>query len=358
MASEWLRGHIFTGFPWNLYGYGWAHTLPMAQLAAIGGIYWLSLVTVLWAALPGFLAIWPQQKIRKAVLLALLVATMGGAWLYGSYRLKTHPTDISNDAIVRLVQPNIRQEDKWNPHKRGENLEKLLTLSVAGRENSLLPTIIVWPETAISDYLLIDDTARAAIRAVLSGYEKPVILLAGTMRHERGPTDGMKYFNSLVAYDSRLQPVAIYNKSHLVPFGEYIPLQKYIPLEPVVKFSGFEKGGGPQTLRIPGFNLSFSPLVCYEIIFPGAVTGGEDRPDVIVNVTNDAWYGDSSGPRQHFIQAQFRAIEEGIPVIRAANTGISGIIDPAGRIIRRYRLGESAESDINLPRKLADATLY
>lgn len=358
MIFEWLRGHAFTGFPWNLYGYAWAETLPMAQLASIGGIYWLSLATCLWATLPGFLLVWRHRRALKLFLVILLMADMGGAYLWGAHRLEAHPPAFHDNILVKVVQPHIPQADKWNPAKRAENFEKLLSLSGPGTANAFAHTLVIWPETAITSHALQDSTARNAIKAVLRGYENNVYLLTGIMRVEAGDGDKRKYYNSLATYDRQLEPVHIYDKSHLVPFGEYIPFQRYIPLEPVVKFSGLEKGAGPQTLPLPGPDITFSPLVCYEIIFSGAITATQNRPDFIVNVTNDAWYGDSGGPRQHFVMAQFRAIEEGIPVIRSANTGVSGIIDPAGRIIARIRLGEYAQNSVKLPKTLAERPFF
>lgn len=357
MTSEWLRGNIFTGFPWNLYGYTWAHTLPMVQMVSLGGTYWLSLATCMWATLPGFLAIWPYKRWVKAVFILALLADMGGCYLYGKARLESHPSSMSHKFAIRLVQPDIQQADKWNPAKVAENLAKILSLSEARAVNDMATTLIIWPETAISDYTLSDPIARAAIKSVLAGYND-VYLLTGIMRFEKQEDGHKKYFNSLEVFNKQLDSVAIYNKSHLVPFGEYIPLQKFIPLTPLVKFSGFEPGNGPETFILPHDLASFSPLVCYEIIFPGAVTANGKRPDFIVNVTNDAWYGDSSGPRQHFVQAQFRAVEEGIPVVRSANTGISGIIDPLGRITRRENLMTQAGNNAALPRKFQNATLF
>lgn len=362
MGSEWLRGHAFTGFPWNLFGYSWISSLPMAQLAALGGVYWLSLLTCLWASMPGFAVVWDSRPALKLALAAAIVLTMAGGWVYGFNRLENHPTTMRKDAVIRLVQPNIPQEDKWDPAKAAKNLDRLLSLSDARRVNNFAPTIIVWPETAVSDFLLQDTAAAAAIKSILAGYDEPVYLLSGVMRYE-GQTDGSrKYFNSLVLFDNRLNVLAAYDKAHLVPFGEYIPLQRWVPLTPFVKFSGFEPGTGARSVPIPGIRSdalnTFSPLVCYEIIFPGTVTDPGDRPGFIVNVTNDSWYGDSAGPHQHFAKAQFRAIEEGVPVVRSANTGISGVIDPLGRAVYRQDLFTGAGNNVALPAYVSAATPY
>lgn len=357
---EWLRGHIFTGFPWNLAGYTWGGTLSMAQICALIGIYGLTFLSVLWFTLPGFLLVGNPSKRARIILIALTVVTAGGAFIYGAHRLSAHPTLLRDDILIYLVQPNIPEEHKWNPQKTADNFHKLLKLSDTGPGSEGKTTLIVWPETAVSDYLLANKKASAALHDMLSRYKDPVYILAGILRHEDGKNADKKdtrYFNSLVVFDSNALPVATYDKSHLVPFGEYIPFQKFTLLKPIVNFSGFVQGPGPQTLRIPGIP-SFSPLVCYEIIFPGAVVNSHDRPDFIVNVTNDAWYGDSAGPRQHFAMTRFRAIETGIPVIRSANTGLSGATDAYGRILYISRLFIDDNYGFNLPQGLESQTVY
>lgn len=358
--SEWLRGHLFTGFPWNLTGYTWDGVLPMAQLCAVTGIYGLSFLTILWMAAPGFLAAGIAPRRIKMFLLVFIIASAGSAFTYGTLRLSSSQTTFNNEFIVRIVQPNIPEQDKWDPEKTSENFYKLLKLSAAENENAKTTTLILWPETAVSDYLLANDTAAQAVREMLSAYTAPVYILAGILRHqdsETGREEDTRYFNSLAVFDRSLSMLTAYDKSHLVPFGEYIPLQKWIPLTPFVNFSGFVPGPGPQTIALPGLP-SFSPLVCYEIIFPGAVIDPRARPDVIVNVTNDAWYGDSAGPRQHFAMAKFRAIETGIPVIRSANTGLSGAFDPYGRLIYTSKLFTDYGHNIYLPTPLESAPLY
>lgn len=359
MTFEWLRGHIFTGFPWNLYGYTWSNTLEIAQIASVGGIYWLTLATCMWATLLGFLFIWPQKKWIKAAFILFLILDMGGSYAYGHYRMKKNYTDMQTGVAVRLVQPNIPQEDKWNPEKAQENLQKLLKLSASEHLNGFVNTIIVWPETALNEYILKDGTSAAAMKAVLSGYDKPVALLSGVLRSETDEDGNRKYFNSLVAFDRSLNRIATYNKSHLVPFGEYIPFKELIPLKPFVQYAGFEQGNGIVTADLKDFGipLTYTPLICYEIIFSGK-TAGTPRPEFIVNITNDAWYGDSAGPRQHFAMAQFRAIEEGVPVIRSANTGISGIIDPLGRVTYRENLNKQAGNNVALPKKVVSTTYF
>ncbi|MBI2234154.1 MAG: apolipoprotein N-acyltransferase [Micavibrio aeruginosavorus] len=357
-VAEWLRGHIFTGFPWNLYGYGWARSLSMVQSVSVIGIYGLSALTVAWAALPGFL--YAIRAGRKAVSLSLLalITTLNVALMWGMNRLDNNPTVLHDDIIVRIVQPNIAQEDKWSSDKTADNLHALLRASAAEKIPGLTYALI-WPETAVSDFLMQNESARDVIRDAVFGNDNgnKTYILSGVLRHALRGEDEPLYFNSLIAYDSRLTPLATFDKAHLVPFGEYIPFQHIIPLDPFVDFSGFTPGTGLQTQSASPLP-PYSALVCYEILFPHAVALRQPRPEWIVNVTNDGWYGDSPGPYQHLTKAVFRAAEEGLPVIRAANTGISAAIDPYGRILQKIPYGIASYADIPLPRSHPEATPY
>lgn len=349
MGSEWLRGTVFTGFPWNLYGYGWAGVLPLVQSVALIGTYGLTFVTMAWALLPGFLYV--AKPPRRTVVIACAVAGLSLTAFYGwgATRLAQNPTRNDPSVIVRIVQPNIQQEDKWNGDKLVENIQKTVRLSSSAFAPGKTYAII-WPETAISDYVIEDPNAADFIRDALFPGNRPGYLLSGVLRHEMSEDGGMAYYNSLIAYDANLTPEAIYDKSHLVPFGEYIPHQKYIPLRPVVQFSGFTAGQGVATQSLSALP-SFSGLVCYEVLFPGRSALNDPRPHWIVNATNDGWYGDSPGPYQHLTQTIYRAVEEGLPLARAANTGISALIDPYGRIIGRLGYNQDGFVDAPLPQR-------
>lgn len=361
-ASEWLRGHLFTGYPWNSYGYTWGGWLPMAQSAAFGGLYFLTLLTIFWSALPGFLFVSGSPgKIKYALTIAAVITAIAN-YAFGEYRLRQPLPEPAENVYIHVVQPNIPQEDKWNSAKAGENLSRHLSLSFPHeKEAAETTTLIVWPETALSWNALEHENAVTAIKNVLGEYKGKVYLATGLLRYEPGADggeEGEKYFNSLAVFDADLNMTAVYDKFHLVPFGEFIPLQKYMPFGPFVKFTGFATGPGPQTVSTRGLP-SFSPLVCYEIIFPGAVIDRmSGHPHFIVNVTNDAWYGDSPGPRQHFMQARFRAIEEGVPVIRSANTGISGITDAYGRVIAKIEINGTGTLSYPLPAPAIRQTFY
>ncbi len=353
--TEWLRGHLFTGFPWNLFGYAWSSTLPVAQFAAVAGIYGLTLLTILWAAAPGFLIAWsatPRHKtaIGTAVFLSFLVC-----FLAGSARLSANPPALRPDVALNIVQPNIPQADKWNPEKQIDNLKKLLALTKPpASDEPARATLVIWPETAVTARLLQHEQVKGRVAEQLASFSGAVYLASGVLRIEAG--EKPRYYNSLVTYDEALHEIAAYDKAHLVPFGEYIPFQHWIPLAPVAHFSGFEAGVGPQTQEIPAAGLRLAPLICYEIIFPRSAR--HQAADLIVNVTNDAWYGDSAGPRQHLVMAQFRAIEQGIPAARSANTGISGLFDAYGRQVAAAPLDTAQALYVPLPSVTSTPTLY
>lgn len=336
--SEWLRGHIFTGFPWNLYGYTWIGFLPVAQIAAIADAYLLTFLTIVWCAAPGFLLWYKAGRLAKAVTALTIVATFLMSALYGGGKLQIE-TGSRQDISIVLVQPNIPQSEKWEPELFAAHFNKHLDLTESqGRSAGpdVKTTYVIWPETAIPLAFTHHPDAASMIAQSLSYFPEKTYLLAGAItRPDKKSGQQAPYYNSLVIYNQKGKLLDKYDKFHLVPFGEYIPYEETLNLTPITGFGGFGKGSGPKTLSVePDF--FFSPLVCYEIIFPGEVTennGEHEKPGAIINVTNDGWYGISAGPYQHLTQARFRAIEEGIPVIRVANTGFSGVIDGHGKLL-------------------------
>lgn len=337
VVFEWLRGHVMTGFPWNQIGHAWTLSDAMSQSAALFGIYGLSLLSVVLFLLPA--AGWRGM----AAALALLALMAGG----GALRLALDAGGDQQNVSIRIVQPNIDQGEKWISELANAHFGKTLRLS--GLPTDKEPTIVVWPETAISFAL---ERAPAARDAMARITPKGGYLLTGTMRVADKPNGRREVFNSLQALDDGGRIVASYDKFHLVPLGEYLPLRDWLPMEDTVGRGSFEAGPGPRTLRLPGMP-PVTVLICYEIIFPGAVVDPRDRPQWILNVTNDAWFGVSSGPYQHLANARMRAIEEGLPLIRSANTGISAVIDAYGRTVSRLGLEKTGVIDTALPHALA-----
>lgn len=355
---EWGRGHFFTGFPWNLAGMMWTSSLPMLQSLSLIGIYGLTLITIFVTTVPAFA--WKGQASKRVRygLAAFAVLLLAGMYVGGQMRLEAHHTNFNNEVVVQLVTPNIPQADKWEYEHFWNNYKKTvdaIRLPPAGDGRLQGKTrLIVLPETAFQYSHFDDPRAVAELQSALQGYPEKTYLLTGLLRKTE---DG--YHNSLVGYDSTLDQKFAFDKFHLVPFGEYIPFQKYIPIGPVVAFSGFQKGNGPASITLDSYTPSFSPLVCYEVIFPHAVINPDTiRPEWMVNVTNDAWYGISPGPYQHLGHAVYRAIEEGLPMARSTNTGVTAMIDPVGRILNESPLYETYVQESFLPRALSSPTLY
>jgi apolipoprotein N-acyltransferase len=337
-AAEWLRGHVLTGFPWNLAGYALVDYAALRQPAAWVGSYGISFLTVFVAALPGaaLMAVGRQRLIISLMPLAGIV-TM---WAVGTLRLQSdapQPPDVD----LRIVQGNVPQEEKWAPENREATFARYLELSTRPGDFDVL----LWPETAFPGFLDEDAQARSRIAAALPDGS---VLLTGVPDRVLSE-DGTRYFNTVQAFDDNSEILTGYAKHHLVPFGEYVPFRGWLPIERLTAGLGdFTPGPGPRTLALPGMPL-VAVAICYEIIFPGHVVDDMFRPDWIFNATNDSWFGTSIGPEQHLASARMRAVEEGLPVIRAANTGISAVIDANGEIVARLDTGERGIIDADLP---------
>jgi apolipoprotein N-acyltransferase len=352
--GEWARGILFTGFPWAVPGLAVDGMGGVEQLASIIGMNGLTLLTLMWAAAPlGFFS--GHKKLAGAILLSLPLV-----WVWGEWRLTQNPTQFVEGVGLRLVQPNISQSDKWRGDNAQEIFEQLIDMSARPAADGFVVTHIIWPESAVP--FLIDESAegKAALRFMLDG--KKILLTGAVRRSATAPLNGVdpKYFTSVLVFDGSGHVIATYDKWHLVPGGEYLPLAWL--LEPlgfrkVVNLpESFTAGQGPKTIAIPGAGLT-SLQICYEDIFPGRTVDGENRPDWIVNVTNDGWFGNSSGPYQHLAQLRLRAVEQGLPAARAANTGVSAVIDPVGRFVERTFLGVADTRDSRLPVKI-QSTVY
>ena len=343
--AEWLRGHPFTGFPWNALGYAAEGVFGLDQLAAVFGIWGVTFFIVLWTAAPACLSGRHRESGATGVA-ALIVAAGALIAILGQLRVPAEPTPAVPGIALRIVQPNVPQSDKWRSDNAAAIFERLLRLSGAA-EAKASSTVVVWPESSVP--FLIDEHP-AALAALAASIPNGATLLMGSLRRST-PDPGASIFNSVYAIvGGRI--VATYDKAHLVPYGEYLPLESWLGplgLRRVVTVPGsFDSGAGPRTLAVAGLP-SFSPLICYEAIFPGAVRDPLDRPEWLLNVTNDGWFGETSGPYQHLAQARLRAIEEGLPLVRAANTGISAVIDPYGRIVASLPLGAEGTLDGELP---------
>jgi apolipoprotein N-acyltransferase len=372
-CAEWLRGHVLTGFPWNVLGYALTYPLVLMQGVAVLGIYALTLWSVTIFAAPLVVAADAAPgQLRPEALKGLSIAAVPLAILlaYGAARLSAPPAPMAEGVRVRIVQPSVPQREKWRPENQRSIFADHLDLSrhdASGRRDDLQGiTHVVWPEAAMPFLPLEHPEALVAIGELLP---EGTHLLTGALRRERATegagtapaSEGLRAYNSLMVFGHGGDLAAVYDKIHLVPFGEYLPFQAVLEamgFEQLTRLrGGFTEGQVPRPLLSVGGLPPAVGLICYEGIFPGEVVAAGRRPGLLINVTNDGWFGDTTGPRQHFHQARVRAVEEGLPLIRAANNGISAVVDGEGRVLHRLGLNERGviDSDIPLPRP---PTLY
>lgn len=351
--GEWVRGFLFTGFPWNLSGYILGFSDVMMQSTAIWGSYGQSVFVLALAFVP-FLFLDRKWRFHAAISGMFVII---GIATFGMVRI---PDTIKyvEGAEYRVVQANIAQQDKWPYENWGKNL--ITHMDMSEQDDVAGPTFIIWPETAVIYSLSEEPTRRQLISQILNN--KGGAVLTGFPRRQRG-AGGTRIYNSMIAIDDTGQMQGVYDKNHLVPYGEYIPafirsISNAMGLNRM--FTGgqdFAHGETENTITVEGMP-PVGVLICYEVIFPGQVVNSKTRPDWLLNVTNDAWYGNSTGPRQHLLQTRIRSIEEGLPLIRSASTGISAMIDPYGRIVEQVGLNKRGLIKSKLPEKLEDRTLY
>jgi apolipoprotein N-acyltransferase len=361
--AEWLRGHVLTGLPWNVLGYALTTPPLLMQSASLIGTYALTFLTVLIFALPAVcrdagLSLRTRRLCTGMPLIALALLA-----LHGAYRLSLPEPPVVAGVRLRLIQPNVSQDMKWRHENRENIFRGYLDLSQRnpkGEKDGLAGiTHVIWPESAIPFLLL---NSSAALEAIAGLLPDGTNLITGAIRLEQTvPTDGSapqrQIFNSILSLDDRARLTGVYDKLHLVPFGEYLPFQKFleaIGLRQLTQLQGgFATGQqAARYLELPGLPPA-SPLICYESIFPDEVVTRGHRPAFFLNVTNDGWFGRTAGPHQHFHQARVRAVEQGLPLVRVANTGVSGVIDGRGSILQRAGLGQQAVIDAALPSSLA-----
>ena len=361
-AAEWLRGHALTGFPWNAFGYALTAPLALAQAASLVGIWGLTFIAVAVFASPATLGDERAETPRPWQPFALGVVVLIAFGAFGAWRLAGTPLRPVEGVHLRIMQPNLQQDLRFNYAARHEVMNRYVALSTrsTGPQAKGLAdlTQLIWPESPFPFFLTREADALAQIAALLP---QRTALITGAMRlaDPDNPAASGAY-NSIYVIDHTGSIAAVYDKVHLVPFGEYLPFEHVLErlgLQELTKQrGGFLAGDRHRLIAVPGAPSAL-PLICYEIIFPDEVTPRGTRPGWIVNVTNDGWFGISTGPYQHLQQARVAAIELGLPVARAANTGISAVIDPVGRIVDLLPLGREGVLDAALPQAIA-APLY
>ncbi|WP_052699135.1 apolipoprotein N-acyltransferase [Hyphomicrobium sp. 99] len=360
--TEWLRGHILTGFPWNLVGYALTYPLPLMQSAALFGAYGLTAIALFIFPAP-LVVLGDGHKplsIRRIVEASALAAVPLALLLaHGAWRLATPQTFVP-DVKLRIVQPSVPQREKWMAEYQRRIFDDHVALSLAnpaGDKDSLAGiTHLVWPEAAMPFFPL---EAPVALDILANILPPGTTLITGALRHDPAPAAGTppradtRTLNSILVLNERAEPVATYDKINLVPFGEYVPWEATLATIGIQKLThgrgSFAVGSVPRPLMtIPGLPPALG-LVCYEALFPGNIVQGTARPGVLINVTNDGWFGESTGPYQHFHQSRIRAVEEGAPLVRAANNGISAVVDPYGRALQSLGLNVRGTIDSALP---------
>ena len=363
--AEWLRGHVLTGFPWNVVGYSLTYPLPLMQSAALFGVYGLTAIAAFVFPAPLVMMADRDERLRWADItraIAVAVVPIAMLCLYGAWRLAA-PEDFVPDVKLRIVQPSVPQREKWMSEYQRRIFDDHIALSLGnpkGEKDSLAGiTHLVWPEAAMPFFPLETPEALDVLAAMLP---QGTTLITGAIRHDPplGPDRRLlpttRVLNSILVFNEQAKVDAVYDKIKLVPFGEYVPLESALSHLGIQKLThgrgAFAEGVTPRPLMsIPGLPRALG-LVCYEALFGGDVVQGEGRPGVLLNVTNDGWFGQSTGPYQHFHQTRIRAVEEGVPLIRAANNGISAVVDPYGRARQTLGLDIRGVIDSRLPQAL------
>ena len=357
LGFEILRSHLFTGFPWNLIGYSWMFSASFTQLASIFGIYGLSAFAILACLLP--VIFWKNFGVKKLsevtcgdkIFALSIILFLFSAFIFGQNYVDEKKIVSDPQTKLRLVQANIKQEMKWDGAQKYRNFLKHVELTNSQSLDGV--KAVIWSET--STPYVIDDNPdllkNLSFAVPLEGS-----LITGGLRLDRRSGEDFDVWNSIFVIN-KTGVTAHYDKHHLVPFGEYVPLQKFLPFVEKITggASGFSRGDGAKTLLTN--NFSFSPLLCYEVIFSNEVVDKNHRPDLLVNLTNDAWFGSSSGPYQHLDMAKMRAIEQGTALVRVAGTGVTAFIDPFGRVVAEIKLNQEGILDVDFIKNLTP-TIY
>lgn len=353
IGADYARSTLFTGFPWNLPAHTWAKTPQIMALLPYIGLFGLNALTIAFFAITAVIITMWQMTGRIIASIAFLIF-IGGFVVYWSFAASLLPALTHNSSLddmndryqVHMIQANISQETKWDPKYVWKNFQTYLAMTRDVVDPNGKPALIIWPETATSANFLSYPEANSEFQSFLTSLPIGSILITGFLnsnyRHEPP-----LHYNSVAVFDTQGNILTQYDKHHLVPFGEYIPYQSLIPIGTVTGFEGFQTGAKPQALPLsPSLGLNILPLICYEIIFPRYVNDKVDN-GLVINTTNDAWFGKTAGAYQHFDHAVYRAKESNIPVLRLSGNGISAVIDAQGRVQKATKLNQTAQISLN-----------
>jgi apolipoprotein N-acyltransferase len=367
---EWVTSWIFTGLPWAVMGYALSFSDALIQGASLFSVFGLSFVVVYVGS--GFYSVITKQYTIFRVTIVTSIIILLFLYFYGYFRLENNQTTFT-DIKVRLVQPSIPQTAKWDPDIFWQNLDRHIELSKKPANpgehkvdaqnslvhlkmrNGIIPDIIIWSEAALTAPFNLPPISRA-LKSVFT-HDKQVLIL-GSISNNNMENEDFKLFSTMLALDSKINKLFEYHKSHLVPFGEYIPFKKFLPFKKLTHGLVDYSPGQRQVVNLKEYNLIIQPMICYESLFPSEVRIKNSTVNVIINVTNDAWYGIFSGPYQHLEIARIRSVENGLPMLRVGNNGISAIIDPLGRIISFIPLNKSDALDGYIPSRINENTKF
>jgi len=345
---EFLRGNLLTGFPWNLIAYTWSWSTEIIQILSIIGTYSLSLISITLFCTP---FIFFRKKIRKKNIfyLLILIITFICNYYYGLSKTSNH-FNYDKNISVKIISPNLSLKT-YNEEDEIFYLKRLIKISNPEKDKK---TIFIWPEGVFNQTYL-QDIKRYKNLFDENFSENHLIILGITNFEHLLETNKQKYYNSLAIINSKLEVLFVYNKINLVPFGEYLPLENFFSKFGLKKITaGYNSFSPGKKREIINLGSLFSkklilPLICYEIIYPGSIKRNDQFPDLVVNISEDAWFGQSIGPEQHFIKAIYRSVEEGVFIARSANKGISAFINPTGKVIKSLNTGESGNIELNFP---------
>jgi len=346
---EFIRGNILTGFPWNLISYTWSWSTEFLQSLSLFGSYSLSLFSITLFSIP-FL-FFQKKIIKKNIFFSLFFLLIFiGNYSYGIYKINISKYNFDKNLFIKIISPNFSLQD-YQTHTEEFQLKRLIKISDPVYDKK---TLFIWPEGIFYESYL-DEIEKYEKLFKNNFSENHLIVLGINSFHNSNERQNKKYFNSLVVLNNKLEILSLYNKVNLVPFGEFLPLEKFLSklgLKKITRgYNSFSSGDTRELINLGNvFNEKLIlPLICYEIIYSGKIKKKNQFPDLVINISEDAWFGKSIGPNQHFTKAIYRSVEEGVFIARSANSGISAFIDPQGRIIKSLNTGESGNIELNFP---------
>ena len=345
---EFIRGTILTGFPWNLISYTWSQSIESIQILSLIGTYSLSLFSITLFCSP-FLFFVNKNRIKNIVFLGIISLLFISNYIYGFIILKSDNSFTYSDTTIKIISSNISLKDSLKSNSERKEVENLINLSEPREEEK---TIFIWPEGSLKETDL--NNIKKYKKIFSENFSENHILVLG-INSSSGEGIDKKYFNSMAILNNQANIISTYNKINLVPFGEFLPFESFLSkfgLKKITEgYNSFSKGSDRKIIELEKKfnNISFLPLICYEIIYTGKIKRTNQSPDLIINISEDGWFGNSVGPYQHFSHAKFRAIEEGVFVARSTNNGVSAFIDSNGRVIKSLKNRKSGVLKVKSP---------